>query len=412
MRKFGPITLGWPSWGRKSGGSEDYISAYLRLLAGAGRQSKAGTVVTIDSALRCSAYLACVRVIAQGIAQVPWQIYRKSSGRREVQSDHPLYYLLHTQANPWQTSYEFRETLGVHLTMCGKAYVWRTQVRGQDVELIPLPPNRVEAKRLAGGEMTYVYTSDDGQRLPLTQDDVWHIRGMGFDGVNGLDGLDLAREVLGLAIATEEEHAARFRNGIQPSGTYSLDGTLTGKQLTDLQQAIKLQVSGANAGLPLILDRNAKWMSLAMSGVDAQHLETRRFQVEEVCRSVGVLPIMVGHADKTQTYASAEQQFQAHVTHTLLPRYVRIEQSADAYLLGRRQVEQGYYTKFNASALVRGTLKDRGEYYAKALGSGGSPAWMTQDEIRELEELNPFGGPAGQLPVATNVPAAPGNTAP
>lgn len=403
MPNFGPLS--W-SWGRKSSGAEDYIQAYMRLLAGAGRASKSGNIISIDTALRCATYLACVRVIAQGLAQVPWQIYRKADGRRLVQSDHPLYYLLHTQPNPWQSSFEFRETLGVHLTMCGKAYVWLTRVRGEVVELIALPPTRVECRRLRGGEMSYVYTAEDGERLTLAQDDIWHIRGMSMDGINGLDGLDLAREGLGLAIATEEEHASRFRNGIQPSGTYSVEGTLTPKQAVDLQLAIKAQVSGVNAGLPLILDRNAKWLSLAMSGVDAQHLETRRFQVEEICRSVGVLPIMVGHADKTATYASAEQMFQAHVTHTLLPRFVRIEQSADAHLLGRRQVEQGYYTKFTAAALVRGSLKDRAEYYAKALGSGGSPAWMAQDEVRELEELDPMGGAAASLPVATNVPAA------
>jgi len=403
MRKLWPFTMGW---GRKSGG-EDWLEAYVRLLGGSGRTSKSGQAITLESALRCSTALACVRVIAQGIAQVPWQVYRKDGSSRSVRTDHPLYYLLHTQTNPWQTSYEFRETLMVHLTLCGNAYAWRTKVLGVDQEMILLPPSRVRPKRLADGDMQYTYTSDDGQQLTLTQDDVWHIRGLSMDGVTGMDGLDLAREALGLANSAEEEHANRFRNGIQPSGTYSLDGTLTGKQLTDLQQAIKLQVSGTNAGLPLILDRNAKWMSLAMSGVDAQHLETRAFQVMEVCRAFGVLPIMVGHADKAATYASAEQMFQAHVTHTLLPRMVRIEQSADAHLLGRRQVEQGYYTKFTAAALVRGTLDARANYYSKALGSGGSPPWLTQDEVRELEELNPMGGDAARLAVGTNVAPAP-----
>lgn len=173
MPSLGPLT--W-SWGRKSAGDEHYLEAYARLLAGTGRGSKAGISITMENALRCSTALACVRVIAQGIAQVPWHVYRKAGAMREVQTQHPLYYLLHTQPNPWQTSYEFRETMLVHLTLCGNAYVWRTKVRGVDQELILMPPNRVRPKRLQGGEMRYFFTTDDGQQLELMQDDVWHLR--------------------------------------------------------------------------------------------------------------------------------------------------------------------------------------------------------------------------------------------
>ena len=151
------------------------------------------------------------------------------------------------------------------------------------------------------------------------------------------------------------------------------------------------------AGKPMILDNGAKFENTQMSGVDAQHLETRRFQVEEICRAMRVMPIMIGQADKTATYASAEQMFLAHVVHTMMPWYERLEQSADVNLLSDEDRRQGLYTKFNPNALMRGAAKDRGEFYAKALGAGGTPAWMTQDEVRGFEELAPKGGKAGEL---------------
>jgi HK97 family phage portal protein len=159
-------------------------------------------------------------------------------------------------------------------------------------------------------------------------------------------------------------------------------------------------------------------MSLAQTGVDSQHLEQRRFEVEDVCRFFRVMPIMVMQADKAATYASSENMFIAHVVHTLMPWYTRIEQSADVNLLTADERRQGYYSKFMAQALLRGASKDRAEYFAKALGSGGSPAWMTQDEVRALEEMNPMGGLAASLPIPTNVggtkpaPQGDGNVAP
>ena len=143
-----------------------------------------------------------------------------------------------------------------------------------------------------------------------------------------------------------------------------------------------------------------------MSGVDAQHIETRKLQVEEMCRAMRVMPIMIGQADKSATYASAEQMFLAHVVHTLMPWYERIEQSADVNLLSDEDRRAGFYTKFNPNALMRGAAADRGEYYSKALGAGGTPAWMTQDEVRGLEERAPMGGTAAALSAgAMNKPA-------
>ena len=157
---------------------------------------------------------------------------------------------------------------------------------------------------------------------------------------------------------------------------------------------------GFDTGGPLILDRGASYLQQTMTGVDAQTLESRRLQIEEVCRPFRVMPIMVGHADKTATYASAEQMFLAHVVHTLAPWCERIEQSIDNDLL---RGEQGLYAKFNLNGLMRGAFADRMNGYSKALGAGGSPAWMTPNEVRGLEELNPVDG-GDELPKPTNPP--------
>jgi HK97 family phage portal protein len=217
--------------------------------------------------------------------------------------------------------------------------------------------------------------------------------------------VQLAREAIGLAMAAEESQARNHQQGLRPSGLYSVEGTLSKEQYKDLAGWLEKNHAGAsNAGKLMLLDRSAKFSPLAQTGVDAQHLETRRHQILAICSAMRVLPIMIGFGDKLSTFASAEQMFLAHVVHTLGPWYERIEQSADIHLLTDQERAQGYYVKHVVAGLLRGAMKDRADYFSKALGSGGSPAWLTQDEVRGLEELNPMGGTAAALPVATNVP--------
>jgi hypothetical protein len=153
----------------------------------------------------------------------------------------------------------------------------------------------------------------------------------------------------------------------------------------------RFKQGGDKAGEPLILDNEAKFQPFQMTSVEAQTLESRGLQVEEICRTFRVMPIMVGHSDKAATYASAEQMFLAHVVHCLMPWYERWCTSADVNLLSEQDRREGYYTKLNPNALMRGASKDRAEFYSKALGAGGTAAWMKQDEIRGLEELDPDG---------------------
>lgn len=395
-------------WGRKSNSTLELF----REIYGS-KLSKSGVPINWQTAIRVTTVLACARVKSEGVATPPFKVFRDVDGRKEVAYDHPLHYVLDTRANPWQTGFEYRETIGLHLALTGRHYSFISRLYGEIRELIPFEPGAVEPRRADDGTITYKATMPNGATKDFPEEAIWHIRGPSWNGWQGMDAMDLAREAIGLSISAEEQHAKLFKNGINTTGTYSVEGTLNSQQYKDLRKFLVDNHSGENSGLPMIVDRGAKWLQQAMTGVDAQHLETRRHQVEEVCRAMGVLPIAIGHADKTATFASAEAFFEAHDRLTMLPLYTRIEKSANAYLLGRDAIKKGYYTKHVVSGLLRASAKDRADYFSKALGSGGSPAWMTQDQVRELEEMNPMGGDAAKLPIATNVPKpAPAEPAP
>ena len=388
---------------RKAVSREDILGA----LAGAPGSSKSGARVSWQTALQVSTALACARVIAEGLAQVPFKVFQDVDGKKRVATDHAAYNLLAVRPNEWQTSFELREQIGLHLVFCGGAYIWKNVFRGEVVELLPYEPQNVTVKR-SGWDLQYEVKTDEGKIISIPADQMWHIRGPSWNGWMGLESVKLAREALGLSLATEEHAARMFSNGARVGGVLSTDGSLKPDQVKDLRESWeRTQGGNSNAFKTAILWGGLRWAPMGMQNDHAQLVELRRLQVEEVCRALRVMPIMVGATDKTATYASAEQMFLAHVVHTLGPWYGRVEQSADVNLLTESDREKGYYTKFMPQGLMRGAHKDRAEYYAKALGSGGSPAWMTQDEIRALEELNPMGGTAAELPKPTSLGGTP-----
>lgn len=370
--------------------------------------SKSGVTVDWQRALEVSTVLAVVRVVGEGVAQVPLRIMKPTADGKGAEPDtqNSLYPLLYRSPNDWQTSFAMRETMIMHLMLAGDAFFFKNVVRKQVRELIPIEPGRVCVVRHPDLSLTYRVTGEDGTYRELSADMVWHIRGPSWNTWSGLDATKNAREAIGLAIAAEATQGEMHANGLQMAGVLSTDKVITGEKYIELQKWIAAQVGGPNKHKPMVLDSALKWTPRSMTGVDAQHLETRKFQIEEICRSFKVFPQMVGHSDKTATFASAEAFFDAHIKHTLLPWCERIEQSIDKDLIGSDSTS---FAKFNLNALQRGAFKDRFEGYAKALGSGGSPAWMTQDEVRALEDLNPMGGDAAALPKPTNV--APGGDA-
>jgi HK97 family phage portal protein len=387
-------------WGQKALGANDI----LRELALRYR-SRTGKSVTLDTAISVSTVFACCRVIGNGMAQVPFKLMRESpDGKTRMPAkDHPLYALMAFKPNPWQTSYEFRETVSWHLELCLEAFVFvnRSVVRGRILELIPIEPSCVKVNRAPDHTLTYEVRGESGESKPFPASAIWHIRGPSWNGYRGMDFLKAARDAIGLAMAAEESQGELHRNGVRTGNVYAVEGTLKDGQYKALREWLDREHVGAgNAGRPMILDRGAKWLATQMTGVDAQHLETRRFQIEDICRFFGVMPIMVGYSDKAVTYASAEQMFLAHAVHGLAPRWTRFEQSADAALLTEAEIADGYYFDFVEEGMIRGAAKDTKDVILGYVNGGV----MTPNEGRGKLDLNPDPDPASdklRIPVNT-----------
>ena len=374
----------WP-FRRKEATVLDLAAEILQLGA-----SKSGQSVTVTHALRVATVLACVRVIAEGVAQVPFKLLRRA-GRNKLEAyDHPLWDILHRRPNDVTTSFGFRETLVLHAALTGNGYAFISRGGGGRVlELINIEPGamRVEPAEIMGVRPRYFVTGRTGGSREFPAETILHLQGPSWNGIAGMDVVRQAREAIGLAIATEEAHARLHANGARAGGMLSVEGTLKDDQFKALRKWIEDNyVGGENAYRTMILDRSAKYVPMAMSGVDAQHLETRRYQLEEICRIFRVMPIMVCSNDKASTYAGAEQNFLAHVVHTLGPWFERIEQAIDCQLLTNAERQAGYYAKLEERGLLRGALKDTAEYLYKLAGIG----IMTRNEAREMLDLNPL----------------------
>jgi len=332
-----------------------------------------------------------VRVIGEGIAQVPLKLIHESKdGKTRLPAkDHPLYNLLAYRPNGYQTSFEFREMLAWHVVLTGNFFAFKNVVFGKIIELIPFEPGSVVVNRADNGVLTYDVTAQSGAMNTFPAEAIWHVRGPSWNSWMGLEAVQLAREAIGLAMATEEQHARMHKNGVRASGVYSVEGALNPEQYKGLKAWIDKEMSGlANAGKAMVLDRGAKWLNTSITGVDSQHLETRKYQVEEICRFFRVMPIMVGYSDKAATYASAEQMFLAHVVHTMSPWWQRLEQSIDANLLTEKDRKAGYYSQFVEEGMLRGDSAATSAFLTQLTTNG----IMTRNEARAKLDLNPLDG--------------------
>lgn len=375
----------------------------LREMIAQGGGTKAGVHVSRETAMQCVTAMACARVIAEGLAQVPFKLLKQEGRKKIAATDHPLYELLTLKPNDWQTAFELREQIALHLVFCGGAFVWLNRVNGRVVELLPFEPQLVTIKR-DGWDVSYSVRLRNGTSQAIPASEMWHLRGPSWDGVTGLVPIRLLREAIGLGLATEEHGARVFSNGAQPGGILSTEKDLTPDQRTQLRTDWDARQGGVgNAFKTAILWGGLKWQAMAQQNDQAQFLETRRFQVEETCRGMRVLPIMVGFADKAQTFASAEQMFLAHIVHTMGPWYVRVEQSAAVHLLTADERKAGYYFKHLTNALMRGASQARADFYTKLFSVGA----LNPNDIRELEDMDPYdGGDTYRVPLNTGAPDA------
>ena len=361
--------------------------------------SKAGQPVNVRTALELTTVLGCARVIAEGISQVSWKVYQKdANGSRREAVEHPLYYILKRRPNDWQTSFEFREQLAFHLVLTGNAFVFVNRVAGRVVELLPYEPGAVEVKRNTDLTISYTLTLADGHRVAVPSANMWHIRGPSWNGYLGLEAVQLARNAIGLALATEEFGSSLFKNGARPGGLLTSEQALNPETANQIKQAWAAAQSGSgNAMKTALLSHGLKYTPLSQTADEAQFNETRKRAIHDICAAFRVNPIMVMQTEGTASYASVEQMFLAHLTHTLMPWFERIEQSAEVNLLTRQEAVDGYYTKLDARGLMRGTAKDR----AEQLQIMRQNAVITGNEWREFEDL-----PRSDDPMADKLMAA------
>ena len=346
-----------------------------------------GRRVSPAMAMKLTAVFGCVRVLSESVGMLPCFLYQSTDSGRVKAPKEKLYSLLYTAPNDYMTPQEFWEYLIASLCLRGNFYAYKVKALGEIVELLPLLPDNVQPKLDENWNPVYQVTFPDGSRDVLSQDEIWHVRTFTMDSLVGLSPISYARQTIGLGLATEEHGARLFSNGAVSSGVLQTDQALTNEAYTRLKETFQEQHQGlSNAHKPMILEMGLKWSQISMSAEDAQFLETRKFQLEEICRIFRVPLHMLQNTDRA-TFNNIENLGMGFVNYSLVPYLTRIEQRINVGLVNREKRGQ-FYAKFNVGALLRGDMKSRYESYATGINWG----ILSPNECRDLEERNPREG--------------------
>lgn len=342
-----------------------------------------GKTVNERTAMQTTAVYACVRILAETIASLPLHTYRYTEGGKQKAREHPLYNLLSNAPNPEMTSFVFRETLMGHLLLWGNSY---SQIirdgRGKVIALYPLLPDKMTVNRNEKGEIYYLYNKE-GQEYILTKDEVLHIPGLGFDGLIGYSPIAMAKNAIGMAIATEEYGAKFFANGANPGGVLEHPGVVKDPQrIRDSWNAVYQGTS--NAHRIAVLEEGMKFQPIGIPPEQAQFLETRKFQTEEICRIFRIPPHLIGDLERA-TFSNIEHQSISFVVHTIRPWLVRIEQSINKSLFSESEKKE-YFVSFVVEGLLRGDYESRMRGYSIGIQNG----FMSPNDVRSLENMNPI----------------------
>ena len=342
-----------------------------------------GKAVNERTAMQTSAVYACVRILAESVAGLPLHVYeRTANGSKSTKPSHPLYRLLHDEPNREMTSFVFRETLMSHLLLWGNAYAQIIRDgRGFPIALYPLLPDRMAVDRNESGELVYTYQSDKGQ-VKLRRENILHIPGLGFDGLIGYSPIAMAKNAVGLALATEDYGATFFANGANPGGVLEHPVVIKPEQADRLRESWQSQFGGANAHKVAVLEEGLKFHQMSIPPEQAQFLETRKFQINEIARIFRVPPHMVGDLEKS-SFSNIEQQSLEFVKYTLDPWVVRWEQSLQQVLILPSE-KATIFIKFNLDGLLRGDYQSRMQGYSTGIQNG----FMSVNDVRGLEDMN------------------------
>ena len=343
--------------------------------------TSSGKTVNERTSMQTTAVYACVRILAETIASLPLHTYKYTKDGKEKATDHQLYYLLHDEPNPEMTSFVFRETLMSHLLLWGNAYAQIIRDgRGQVVSLYPLLPDKMRVDRNTTGELYYEYHTDKGVFI-LSKDDVLHIPGLGFDGLIGYSPIAMAKNAIGMAIATEEYGASFFANGANPGGVLEHPGVVKDpKKIRDSWNQV--YQGSSNAHRIAVLEEGMKFQQIGIPPEQAQFLETRKFQINEIARLFRIPPHMVGDLEKS-SFSNIEQQSLEFVKYTLDPWVIRWEMSMQKALLLPSE-KRTLFIKLNVDGLLRGDYQSRMTGYSVGIQNG----FLSPNNIRELENMN------------------------
>lgn len=356
-------------------------------------RTTSGKPVNERTAMQTTAVYACVRILAEAVASLPLHVYEyQDDGGKKLVHDHPLYYLLHDEPNPEMTSFVFRETLMSHLLIWGNAYAQIIRDgAGRVLGLYPLLPDKMDVQRDDRGNIYYVYSRNSDENpmfkeygdIRLKAEDVLHIPGLGFDGLIGYSPIAMAKNAVGMTLACEEYGASFFANGANPGGVLEHPGVL--KDPSKVRESWNSVYRGVNNAHKIaVLEEGMKYQQIGIPPEEAQFLETRKFQINEIARLYRIPPHMVGDLDKS-SFSNIEQQSLEFVKYTLDPWVIRWEQSLQRSLL--LPGEKGkYFIKLNVDGLLRGDYQSRMNGYAVGRQNG----WFSANDIREMENMNPI----------------------
>ena len=348
--------------------------------------SNSGVQVDELRALQTSAVYACVKILAETVASLPLHLFKKGKGgKSEMAEQHPLFSCLYEMPNDEMTSFEFREMMMTSLLLWGNAYARKIRKNGHVTELWYLKPQNMTVVRdTQTGKIKYTYSDDiTNQTIVYRPDQIFHIKGLSLDGVTGLSPIAQAREAVGLSLATEEYGAKFFGNGARPGGVLEHPGIL--KDPEKLRESWNKVYQGTrNSHKVAVLEEGMKYHTIGIAPEDAQFLETRKYQVNEICRIFRVPPHLVGDLERA-TFSNIEHQSIEFVQHTIRPWLVRWEQAISRSLLDEKE-RLLYFSRFNVDGLMRGDYKSRMEGYAIGRQNG----WLSANDIRHLEDLPPI----------------------
>jgi HK97 family phage portal protein len=371
------------------GGTLIVTSEQLEEALRTGNVSASGASVTPDSAMRVAAFYGGLRILCGPVANLPIDVKRRlDDKRREDASDTRLWKILRRRPNRWQTPSQFKRMLQAHVILRGNGYglIVRSTLRPYDIlEIIPLNPDRVRCEQNDDMSLSYEYTRRDGGRVRIDQAEMFHLCGLTLNGFSGVSVLTYARESIGESLAMADHGGTMFRNGARVSGMLTHPNKLGSDGKANLKASLdEFRAEGERDGKVMILEEGMKFERVALSAVDAQWIESRKFSRTDVLMFLGVPPFMVGDTEKNTSWGTGiEQMSNGFVTYTEEDWLTMWEEAIQRDLIA--DPDSNLYARFNRSALVKGDIKTRWGAHVQALQWGV----MSPDEVRALEDMNP-----------------------